>query len=538
MGSMLDSPLVKKFHSHGFFIDHLIKWNIDGLPAWIEMQNAINKQPSYERIVGLDTEWFMQNPLAAVQIATQTHCFVFHLPSLPKRQLPKEVSDFLSRSDIVMCGVAISGDAKLLNNQLNCLPHALMSVEEYVSLLFPRYMGQHSLKGLFESLVGGTMPLKVKSITRSNWEKSLSVEQRQYAADDAVASFQIGKLLAIEAATQNKWSRDSVDVDFVNWIKSTQIEAKNEFKRMTSLKSTLKLISEGQKNIKFMKRAKIMEGPEVNILSKDGLFLSVCSQFQAALLTADKSTATILRKDGKVIKKIQLLIEHEKKSRFCMFTVFHLSCPSVCPFAHSPAELERLDKKERSCCICASDENIKLFPIIPVPAEALLPEWYRKASKPQYLPLCPLCQFGVEEKVYHEMDSMIEEAEKLDSSITRQSISKTLAYQSILSNPKNARSLRNEQLKDMHDHLSKYVFFSPLPEDQSTLQKMIVSLSRKIVQRSLGALAMKALAGDDLEETNRFFDRWKNIFLSNLRISSEHFVTQEAWNAMKTPKAT
>ncbi|KAK0505965.1 ribonuclease H-like domain-containing protein [Armillaria luteobubalina] len=170
--------------------------------------------------VGFDLEWKptfarggRENPVALVQIATQTEVFLFQLSAM--FAIPPSLKRLLENSSVIKVGV---DDAKKLYKD-----HRL-SVRSCVDLsMFARSVDNASWKGPFKNPIGLArlvstylgFALSKGSITRSNWEAHpLSSSQLRYAANDAHAGYAVYshlRALDLERETPVKQSYYSFD---------------------------------------------------------------------------------------------------------------------------------------------------------------------------------------------------------------------------------------------------------------------------------------------------------------------------------------
>jgi len=120
-----------------------------------------------------------QNPIALIQLATDTEILLFHLPPMSFR-IPTSLKNLLEDPKIKKIGFGLSEDMKKLCSQK-------VSVKASYDLdLLIKSLG--CIKTSLQSLSARVLDLyidKRKKITCSNWEKTLTKEQILYAATDA-----------------------------------------------------------------------------------------------------------------------------------------------------------------------------------------------------------------------------------------------------------------------------------------------------------------------------------------------------------------
>lgn len=120
-----------------------------------------------------------QNPIALIQLATDTKVLLFHLPPMSFR-IPTCLKNLLEDPKIKKIGFGLSEDMKKLCSQK-------VSVKASYDLdLLIKSLG--CIRTSLQSLAARVLDIyidKRKKITCSNWEKTLTREQILYAATDA-----------------------------------------------------------------------------------------------------------------------------------------------------------------------------------------------------------------------------------------------------------------------------------------------------------------------------------------------------------------
>ncbi|KAK0465286.1 ribonuclease H-like domain-containing protein [Desarmillaria tabescens] len=131
--------------------------------------------------VGFDLEWkpsfvrgARENPVALVQIATETEVFLFQLSAMST--VPSSLQRFLEKNSVLKVGVGIQHDVKKLFDDYRFSVLSCVDLSMFARLV-STYLGYTLSKG---------------HITRSNWEAyPLSSAQIRYAANDAHAGYAV-----------------------------------------------------------------------------------------------------------------------------------------------------------------------------------------------------------------------------------------------------------------------------------------------------------------------------------------------------------
>eukprot|EP01084_Bolivina_argentea_P262846 444668_1 len=144
------------------------------------------------KIIGLDCEWVRNHKVSLLQIANNNLIILIRLNQL--KSIPIELISLLRNVQIIKCGVGIKGDMKKLLSDYNIETFGCIELNNlYKQITSNNNITENiSLKNLYKLLMNKDMQYKHISITRSNWESQiLSDKQCHYAADDALAGYQI-----------------------------------------------------------------------------------------------------------------------------------------------------------------------------------------------------------------------------------------------------------------------------------------------------------------------------------------------------------
>ena len=199
-----------------------------------ELQRATDEiraslRETRSNVVGLDLEWDFpvpggtRQPIALIQVATQTgHTWLFHVAKWnlqvaadrdgddsdsrrSKRHLPQPLADLLEDRAIIKAGNNIRNDRTLLCQDFDV---HLSDHHEYIDLSTHAMQNKliaHrlTLEDLAKVVLKRTIS-KDNQVRRSQWSRTLSHDQVQYAAIDAYASVLV---YAVVAATGNPIDR-------------------------------------------------------------------------------------------------------------------------------------------------------------------------------------------------------------------------------------------------------------------------------------------------------------------------------------------
>jgi ribonuclease D len=173
-------------------INKLPLYHFDGNIMLIDTEEDAQKaidQIKDEKILGFDTETrpaFKKGQsynICLLQLATDTHAYIFRLNRLPVMQ---GLIDILSDASVVKSGVGIQDDVKGLKK---LFPFADAGFVDLATEAKKKKIVNFGLRALTAILLDKRLS---KSNKISNWEKrELSPAQINYAAFDAVVGFEI-----------------------------------------------------------------------------------------------------------------------------------------------------------------------------------------------------------------------------------------------------------------------------------------------------------------------------------------------------------
>uniref|UniRef100_A0A1A9WQ40 3'-5' exonuclease domain-containing protein n=1 Tax=Glossina brevipalpis TaxID=37001 RepID=A0A1A9WQ40_9MUSC len=161
-----------------------------------EIVNTLRKYCSNYKVLGFDCEWVSQgryrNRVALLQLASSNgFCGLFHLCRM--RHIPKSLKTLLEDKEIIKVGVEPAQDAQKLKEDYNLYVASTFDVRYFAIMIGCKPLG-------LEKLSRGVLNVELNkpwSISASNWEaEQLSIQQIQYAANDAFAGLYIFKHLA------------------------------------------------------------------------------------------------------------------------------------------------------------------------------------------------------------------------------------------------------------------------------------------------------------------------------------------------------
>lgn len=164
---------------------------IDDEALWEHFLSAVK----IEKILGLDCEWVSfegkRRPVALLQLASQQgQCALIRLFVMDS--VPKSLREILEDKSILKVGVAVKEDAKKLLLDYGIIVKGCVDLRHVLNRvrgIFNR--GSRGLQGQAECVLGVTLD-KSNRIRCGNWEaETLSEEQVQYAANDAVVGVDI-----------------------------------------------------------------------------------------------------------------------------------------------------------------------------------------------------------------------------------------------------------------------------------------------------------------------------------------------------------
>ncbi|KAF9614133.1 hypothetical protein IFM89_015452 [Coptis chinensis] len=140
-------------------------------------------------VVGLDTEWRPQNPVATLQLCVGHKCLIFQFLYMP--HVPLSLINFLNNPMYTFVGVEIEKDVEKL---LLYYKLGVANAVDLRSLAVGKGFVGKGLKSLAREVVG--LVIEKSEISWSTWDDEwLSDDQISYACVDAFVSFEIGKRL-------------------------------------------------------------------------------------------------------------------------------------------------------------------------------------------------------------------------------------------------------------------------------------------------------------------------------------------------------
>ncbi|KAK6362843.1 hypothetical protein TWF730_000296 [Orbilia blumenaviensis] len=193
--------------------------NAEGQPPTIHYVTDVNDMEEISKLfendkaIGFDMEWVMNSFLkptssdkeirtsaSVIQISNQERVAIFHLAKFPattKKFLAPTLKKIIEDPNILKTGVAIKGDMTRLSMVINVSPAGILELSSFHSLIFAAERNELptgkklpvSLTALCEEHL--KLPLDKGDVRTSNWSRLLNDEQKEYAANDAYASFRI-----------------------------------------------------------------------------------------------------------------------------------------------------------------------------------------------------------------------------------------------------------------------------------------------------------------------------------------------------------
>ena len=146
-----------------------------------------NQKESFSR--SLDWVEKNGNKIAActIQIANSSMCLIINLIKF-RKDIPKKLIEILTKDCWVKLGVGIERDLEILSYNFN-LGHCSGAIELKNIALMANYK-KSNLEFLFQTLIG---PYSKENHSFTDWSKELNSDLINYAARDAIMSYQIGK---------------------------------------------------------------------------------------------------------------------------------------------------------------------------------------------------------------------------------------------------------------------------------------------------------------------------------------------------------
>lgn len=548
MSCPLYSQLLHKLGLIGVLVRNSEEWARHGAAAWADMVCHLQTRPAALRVLGVDTEWFGKNPLAVVQVASETHCFVLHLSYFDERRLPDPVRATLEDPGLIKCGVGLHGDVRRLDEEQSIQMASIMDVQHYVFLLEMEgvCVGRTNLKDLAADVCQMAIQ-KDRLITRSNWELPLTDAQVRYAAEDAVASHAVGRRIMEAALAMRHAGRDREHFDAGAWLARTAHTAAAAHKRA---------VREHSEELQAQKLAEKLEavdvdgkpvlppigqpkGDRVRVLNKDGVFIFDCSYSRARFYVMERNIAVITKhapNNPRRPREIQLLFEPLTKTRLCMYyQVDHCELGDTCPYAHGIEELTpdaralmtASPSEAPSCAWCLNVKTLMKHSIVPPSLRRHLPQIGSKRAvmqsfEDQYVPICGQCnsvlrklyEFALQ-RVYHEASLIKKDYAQLDA------ISKCAAYARLLLNEVKLAKVPEER-RDFLRHYLVENWRATRLEDMANYRPTVRSvgdITPEFLERVSAVVpgevrskaTMELLVGDDVEKAKAFVERWREF---------------------------
>lgn len=147
-----------------------------------------------------------------IQIATKEICLLINLVNL-KFILPKKLIMLIKNDSWVKVGVGVENDLNILSTNYN-LGHCSGGIElKNIALL--ANINNPNLERLYNAFIGDYVK---KSSSQCDWSIKLSKEQLEYAARDAIISYQLGKNIFEPCIInlKNKHKKNNLVLNFVN----------------------------------------------------------------------------------------------------------------------------------------------------------------------------------------------------------------------------------------------------------------------------------------------------------------------------------
>jgi hypothetical protein len=154
--------------------------------------------------------------ICLIQLSTEEICLVINLVKL-KNDIPESLLDILRNDSWIKVGVGVELDLKYLSSNYE-LGHCAGGIELRNIALLGHYKSP-SLENLYSDMVGRHVR-KTSSIC--NWSGELKREQLEYAARDAMMSYQLFKVMLgpsiewIKEKEGDKTVKDKLSVEIIN----------------------------------------------------------------------------------------------------------------------------------------------------------------------------------------------------------------------------------------------------------------------------------------------------------------------------------
>ncbi|KAH8548701.1 ribonuclease H-like domain-containing protein [Umbelopsis sp. PMI_123] len=206
----------------------------------VETNAIIRNMVKEGQIFGLDLEWrptfvkgAKENKTALVQLCNSKSVLIIQISRMGV--FPHELKGLLQNRKILKTGVNIRGDALKLYRDFRILTNGLVELSTLARATHASELEGYkglSLRLLCAIFLGKSLP---KGTTRlSRWDApTLSSKQRQYAADDAYASF------AVYQAINYRKKPSSDGQLHISHLADDKMEEKPKYKRIDSRKSNI-----------------------------------------------------------------------------------------------------------------------------------------------------------------------------------------------------------------------------------------------------------------------------------------------------------
>ncbi|XQJ30467.1 3'-5' exonuclease, putative [Leishmania guyanensis] len=500
------------------------------------MMQTLQQQPMYLRIMGIDSEWFRSSPVAVVQFATSSHCFVLHISFFDDRALPTAVKEALCDPAIIKCGVGINGDVSRLRKEQDITIQSVLDVAHYSAFFGLHHGARSNLKVLAESVANLSI-VKDKKITRSNWELPLPDSSVNYAAEDALASYLIGQNVMLKASEVYCMSANTFDIP--RWLRHTSSIAAMKLRKLQQ--EVWKLDVEKRENDKPMSdsddhaacQVQASSCVKVRVLDRNGNFLFECSRKRAKFYVAEKSLAVITKSlagDPRKALEIQFLFDPKVKTRRCIYYALgDCELQGQCPFAHGMSELHPdaaalVESEKPSCACCLGTKGLLRHAITPTSFRKFMPLPQRQPLEDDYLPLCQQCNSVLRPYYADEMRRCYTEAEESNSTTFRHNVmTKCCSYARLLLDTNKLAKIPANRCEELRQYVKRNwrsTFFedfnpefemrTPVEQDEAFLKR----LGRIVPDDVRAKVTMNILVGDDQEKAQQFNKRWRDYCFS------------------------
>lgn len=488
----------RRFHVPIFVVSSQDAW-ADSKKHWDKFVHTTRQRSidfPFLHVVGVDAEWVQKRPTAVLQVGSSSGCFLFQLQQCADRAsganqwLPAEVTHLLQDADVVKCGVNLSGDIRRLEREQGITVQSPLELDHVALLLRCGEMGggQLGLGSLCETILGVSLG-KDMSVTLSDWEAStLSDEQIQYAADDAIASALIAEQL------YHRYSESAEGtgrLGFRDWVRSTAGPAAVAFKQAHKELSRSQQVQpltpaarlEARMRRVGLEMPQAVDDPyrvqsltarippvgsngavvcppsysSVRVLNQEGRYIFSCDVRKAdwykkkRLAVDDEGPTT----EGTQV--IRLTFDPKVKTKLCMnFQLGTCVVGAHCPYAHGPEELRVLEaevhhgvdhhgaalpeqsrprRRDDCCAICMSSSTSIKHAVVPPSLRRFLPAPFHCGVADDFLLLCIQCNPRVRIVYDEHLRKAHREAEAVggaDAIVNLNEVKRVVGYAQIL----------------------------------------------------------------------------------------------------------